>query len=502
MELRFSKSTYCKAVQCPKMLWLMKHHPELYDDAVEKQAIFNAGNEVGDLAMGLFGPYTEVPFDKDLTKMLTCTEELLSAGTPVICEASFSYDGCFCSVDILRNLGDGAVELYEVKSATELHEIYKHDVAYQVYVLSRLGYRVARACLVHINNRYVLEGELDLAGLFTIRDLTDLAMEMQPEVEERIRACRALVAGEEEPGVEIGEQCSYPYDCGFWGHCACHVPCPSVFDVSSLSKQKKWKLYREGIVSFRDIATAGALDGKYLQQVRFELEDRAPHIDADGIRGVLNKLSYPLYFLDFETFNPAIPLYQGTRPYMQIPFQYSLHYIAREGGPLCHTAFLAYPGQDPRRALAEQLVRDIPPDVCTTAYNMTFEKGVIRQLAKQFPDLAGHLMNIHDHIQDLMVPFQKRWYYVRAMQGSYSIKYVLPALYPDDPGLDYHALDGVHNGEEASDTFKRMATMGKDELEHCRGCLLAYCGLDTYAMVKVWEKLRQAVGDEVGSSES
>ena len=142
-----------------------------------------------------------------------------------------------------------------------------------------------------------------------------------------------------------------------------------------------------------------------------------------------------------------------------------------------------------RKAL-ETLI-SIPLDVCTTAYNMGFEKGRIRGLAELYPDLRDHLMNIHDHIQDLMIPFQKKWYYCRAMQGSYSIKYVLPALFPDDPALDYHNLDGVHNGGEASEMFAKMATMQPEELETARGQLLKYCGLDTFAMVKVWEKLKK-----------
>ena len=205
----------------------------------------------------------------------------------------------------------------------------------------------------------------------------------------------------------------------------------------------------------------------------------------------MKNLSYPLYFLDFESFQPAIPLFDNSRPYEQIVFQYSLHYVEHEGGKLKHTEFLAYPGSDPRRALAEQLCADIPLDVCTTAYNMGFEKGRIRGLAELYPDLRDHLMNIHDHIQDLMIPFQKKWYYCRAMQGSYSIKYVLPALFPDDPTLDYHNLDGVHNGGEASEMFAKMATMQPEELETARGQLLKYCGLDTFAMVKVWEKLKE-----------
>ena len=161
-----------------------------------------------------------------------------------------------------------------------------------------------------------------------------------------------------------------------------------------------------------------------------------------------------------------------------------------------HREYLAAPGDDPRRGVAEQLCRDIPRDVCTLAYNMAFERGRIKALAALYPDLAEHLMNIHNHIVDLMVPFRQRDYYTRAMQGSYSIKYVLPALFPDDPELDYHNLDGVHNGTEASTAFANMASMEPEEREACRNQLLKYCGLDTLAMVKVWEKLTEAVEEK------
>jgi len=156
-----------------------------------------------------------------------------------------------------------------------------------------------------------------------------------------------------------------------------------------------------------------------MQNTVHELHDLPPVIDREKIAQFLKGLSYPLYFLDFESFQPAVPLYDNSSPYEQIVFQYSLHYIPAPGGGLLHKEYLAMPGEDPRRGVAEALCRDIPKDVCTLAYNMSFEKGRIRALAALYPDLSDHLMNIHNHIVDLMVPFQKRQYYCRAMQGSY-----------------------------------------------------------------------------------
>jgi hypothetical protein len=206
----------------------------------------------------------------------------------------------------------------------------------------------------------------------------------------------------------------------------------------------------------------------------------------------LNTLSYPIYHLDFETMQLVVPPYDGTRPYQQIPFQYSLH-IEHADGTLEHREFLGNSVDDPRRALAEQLCRDIPADACVTAYNKKFECGRLSELADTFPDLSAHLLSISNHIIDLLSPFQKGYCYYPAMGGGFSIKAVLPALFPSDPDLDYHNLEDVHNGTEASAAFEKMGDMAPEERERYRANLLKYCGLDTLAMVKVWEKLREAV---------
>jgi len=159
---------------------------------------------------------------------------------------------------------------------------------------------------------------------------------------------------------------------------------------------------------------------------------------------------------------------------------------------LKHKEFLAESGPDPRRAIAERLCEDIPMNVCVTAYNKSFECSRIKELAGYFPDLAEHLLNIESHIVDLLVPFQSGYYYNRAMGGSFSIKSVLPAIFPDDPSLDYHNLEGVHNGGEAMTVFPQIQFMPPEEQQKARHDLLKYCELDTYAMVKVWQELVRA----------
>lgn len=493
MPLYISKSQYCCAVQCPKMLWLQKHMPDEFDPSVMDQSVLDRGNEVGDLAMGLFGRFTEVPYGKP-SEMIEKTAALLAAGEKIIAEASFSFEGQFCSVDLLVVRGPKRVEIYEVKSKTQIEEIYLYDVAYQTHVLSSLGYHVQKVSIVHINPAYVRHGDLDLRQLFTVVDVTDKAAALQAETARRLDLLGPYLLQKEEPAQSIGPRCISRYGCGFWGYCTRALERPNIFDVSNIQSSTKFKNYANGIISFQDIEARGKLNEKAMMQVRHALHDLPDEIDRSKIRAFLDTLTFPLYFLDFESFQTPIPPYDDTRPYQQIVFQYSLHILESEDGELIHREYLAHPGADPRRALAERLCRDIPADACVLAYNMGFEKSRLGDLAELYPDLAGHLTAIRDNLKDLMVPFQQKHYYNRRMQGSYSIKSVLPALFPDDPSLDYHRLEGVHNGSEASDTFLKMAAMPADELEARRDHLLKYCGLDTLAMVRVWQKLREVAG--------
>ena len=284
---------------------------------------------------------------------------------------------------------------------------------------------------------------------------------------------------------------------GFWQYCAAQQGLTqdegehTVFELYRMKANKKWNYYNSGKVTFEDVRDEPLSDMQQLQ-VECTLGD-TEYIDREGIRDFLDGLSYPLYFLDFETMRPIIPPFNHIKPYQQVTFQYSLHIIEREGGEWIHKEFLAKSdGTDPRRALAKRLCKDIPMNVCTLAFNKGFECGRINELAAIYPKLAVHLHNIADNIKDLLVPFQKGYYYVPAMGGSFSIKSVLPALFPDDPLLDYHNLDSrVQNGGDAMNIFPQIQHMAPDEAKATRKALLRYCELDTLAMVKVWQKLHE-----------
>lgn len=493
MVYELTKSKYCKGLQCPKILWLDEYHPELGED-VASQSVLDNGTKVGELARSYFGEYELVVFNVNKREIADQTRELMKSAEN-IAEAAFCYDSLFCAVDILHRNGEGW-DLVEVKSSTEISDIYFDDAAFQYYVLTLCNVPVKNVYILHIDSTYVRGEQLDIKRLFIQEDCTDIVIRKFNEIKEdgRLDAIRECVKNPVEPEKDIDLCCDKPYPCAYKKYCGKHIPEYSVFKLARMQAKKKYELYHDGIVSYQDILSSGAkINANQMRQVESVVYDKPDEYDIDEIKKFLEILSYPIYHLDFETFQQAVPEFIGCRPYEQIPFQYSLH-VEYEDGRLEHFEFLAKEGEDPRRALAEQLVRDIPMGVCSAAYNMSFEKTVLRHLAEEFPDLSDQLMDIHDNMHDLMIPFQKQYYYSKAMQGSYSIKYVLPALWPEDPELNYHNLEGVHNGSEASAAFADMINHTPEEIAEMRDNLLKYCGLDTYAMVKVLKKLREIAG--------
>jgi hypothetical protein len=479
-----------------------KPEEEVIDPSLQSR--FESGNEVGDLAMGLFGPFEEVTSldaegKLDLGEMLRKTEDCLARGVENICEASFSWDGNYCAVDILHRQG-GGYAIYEVKSSSnslvepisddELRH-YAWDIAYQKYVLIQCGVNVTGVYLVQLNKDYVRGKDLDIQMLFLKTEMTRLVDEEYPNVPANIARARKVLECHQEPAKPISMACRKPYPCAFWQYCSKHIPKPSVFDLYRMPFEKALKYYNNSIVTFEDVQSC-KLTARQQVQVVSHLTGKGT-VDKKSIRDFLDQnIRYPLYFLDFETMQDVIPQYEGTKPYQQIPFQYSLHWIEKPGGELKHTAFLAESGKDPRWALAEQLCHDIPLNACITAYNKGFECGRINELAEAFPALRYHLLNIRDNIVDFLDPFRAGYYYLPEMEGSFSIKKVLPALFPSDPQLDYSNLTGsVHNGGEAMTIFPKIKDMAPADQQKARQSLLDYCHLDTLAMVKIWQKLEE-----------
>ena len=400
-------------------------------------------------------------------------------------------------VDILTK-GRNGWEFYEVKSASDVYankskivkDVFLHDLAIQYYVLKGSGLDISSAFLVHINNQYVRQGPLEVDKLFSFADLTETAIEAQNEVVDELGTIREVL-NEGEPEIEIGVHCDKPYECDFKAHCWPDeiLNGYTVFNISGLHDSKKFELYESGVTKVEDVPETFPLPDNQRLQVETELSGKEI-VDLEQINKFLNNLYYPLYFLDFETFTQTVPEWDDLRPYQKIPFQYSIHYIEREGKEPSHLEFLAEENSDPRRSIADRLVSDIPKGTCVLVYNCSFEKGVIQGLAKQFPDYSDHLMKIHDNVMDLMVPFQEKHYYKKEMKGRYSIKAVLPALISGSP---YSKME-INEGMEASNNYKNLSSITDlAKREKIKEDLKIYCKQDTQSMVDVLECLR-AVG--------
>ncbi len=489
--MNLSKSKYCNFIQCPKRLWLSYYKPQEAERSANAAQRLETGTEVGDLARGLFGPFVDVTTVRedgslDHAAMLKKTQEALQNGAETICEAAFSFDGCYCQVDLLHRVG-GGYEIYEVKSANDFKEINRHDVAFQSYVLEKCGVPVVGVYLVCLNRDYRRKGDWEIAfgKLFKRTKELSAGLIERKCVEENAARAKALLQDTNEPRTTFCKSCAA---CDFFAYCRRGAPDPSVLDLANCPE--KWEYMNRGILTMQELLNSGEpLNACVKQQIEHACFERAAEIDKEKIKDFLSTLWYPLGFLDFETMQSALPPFDGAHTYQQIPFQYSFHLIGKEGEKAGHFEFLAEAEGDPRRALAESLVRDIPQDACVIAYNMKFERAVLSELAELFPDLAPSLLVIRENVRDIMIPFQRRYYYNRAMQGSYSLKYVSPALFPNEEEADYHNLEGVHNGSEAMDIFPRMKTMSEEERAEAKKQLLIYCGHDTWNTVKIWQEL-------------
>ncbi len=481
-----SKSLIIKGLQCQRALWLAKHPPAFdFPPQPDLEAKFAAGTEVGLLAQQLFPGGIEVPYEGlSFPAQLARTRELIDNGTEVIYEASFSFSAIFVKVDLLVKDGD-AWQIYEVKMGTSVKPVNLDDVAVQQYVLNGCGLSVSKSFLVHIDSSYVRKGEIDVFQLFHSEEITAKVAARQQSLPEIVREFRQTMAETREPSIDIGPHCTDPYECDYIPYCWQHIPENSVFDLRGKGLNK-FDYYQRGLIRFEDLSLE-ELNPAQRQQVETTLMQQDV-IDADKVKEFVDTLWYPLCHLDFESFNTPIPRFDNIRPYQQVPFQYSIHLQQQAGAEPQHFEYLAQPNVDPRRELAEQLLAVIPAEACLLTYNQAFEKGVLRNLAELFPDLADALNQRIANVRDLMTPFRRRDIYRWSMRGSYSIKEVLPAVVPE---LSYAGLE-IADGQAAMRAYLEMCALEDvEELAKLREAMLKYCEMDTLAMVRILGELNR-----------
>ncbi|MDR3609786.1 MAG: DUF2779 domain-containing protein [Ignavibacteriaceae bacterium] len=482
-----SKSSFIKGIQCEKQLYLYKYHYDWMDEVSEsQQLIFDRGHDVGELAQQLFpGGVVATEDPRKHLQAIARTTELIESGAKVIYEAAFGFDEVLVIADIV--VWDGRQwNIYEVKSSTKISDTYYQDAAIQYYVISNC-LDVNEISIVYINNQYVRRGKLELDKLFTIESVRENVSDQQDFIKSELKRLKIVLKGNEIPQIDIGPHCSDPYRCSFWGHCWKDIPDYSVFDIAGLRQDKKFELYGLGHIGLEDVPE----DYKLSKAQRIQIEshtEKKTIADMDKINEFLSSIRYPIYYMDFETFMPAIPMFDGTRPYQQIPFQYSLHYQQKADSHIEHNEFLAEATDDPRVKFIENLLKDTKREGLILVYNKAFEITRLKELGENFPQYAEEINEKIERIADLMVPFQKKYYYTPEMQGSYSIKSVLPALVPE---LSYEGME-IADGGTASAAFESLYHE-KDifKIKEIRESLLKYCALDTLAMVEILRFLQK-----------
>jgi len=488
MPPSLSKTAYVKGLQCPLLLWTyLNRRQDLPPTSPATQALFDLGHEIGRLAQSLWSGGREVPMDwRNLAATEDTTRRFMEQGIPVF-EASFLVDRRYCRVDILEPAPGGAWNLMEVKATTSVKDVHLDDVAFQADALRRAGVRLHRLFLLHIDNRYVRHGAIDPHGLLVKEDVTDRVAAREGGVASRVEELLAVIDGP-APRVPIGEHCLEPYECPLKERCWSFLPEHHPLQLYRVRKREAFRHIHAGVRAIVDLPPSGLNEKQRIQQEA--IVSGRPHVDAPALRRWLAGLSYPLHHLDFETINPGIPLFDGTRPFQRIPFQFSLHMQESPGTPARHLEFLETEARDPRPALIEALAA-IGPKGSLLAYNMGFERGVLEELARDFPPRAAFLRDLAARLRDLLVPFRDFSLYHPAQMGSCSIKQVLPAFTP----LRYDELD-IHDGEQAFREYLRVVhgEASPDERRRVLDDLRRYCGLDTLAMVELLEVVRRFAG--------
>jgi len=481
MARNLSKSKYMSGDQCEKRLWLEINDPDKATPMSQGQErILEQGTEVGILAREQFPGGILIGFDRfSIKNGVTKTKNAISEGASLIFEATFLFDDTYAITDIIKRNNDGSWDIIEVKSATSVHDEYYPDLAVQKYVLEGSGLKINKCKLMFINNKCIFP---DLSDLFDIEDLTNKVDEIIQQIPSNLQSFKELILQQSEPNIVIGPHCSDPYDCPFIDYCWGGFRNMTVFEIPRISEKKQLELRKRGILTLDKLPPDYQLSETQRDYVS-RILNKEINVDSEDIRQKLSELIYPVYFLDFETFNPAIPRFNGMSPYNQFPFQYSC-FVMQNNGDIDHFEYLHLDGTDPREPLIQSLLACMKNRGSIICYS-AFEKTVIKKLADAFPNFSDDLNSIAERLWDQKNVFDYHYKDYR-FKNKNSLKNVLPVLIPK---LRYDDL-AVKEGTEAQVVWEQMIK-AKDETEKEKMIegLKAYCKMDTLAMVEIHKHL-------------
>ncbi len=485
-----TKSDYLKFLIHPAYLWLAKYaKDELPEFNEVAQANVDQGNAVEAVAVSLWpgGHEVDVPMFDGPDES---ARQMRDGGPDVLFQPSVLTDRrLYVRSDVMVRRGS-TWDLYEIKGAASVKTAHLLDLAFQRYVWEEAGYKIGRSFVVHINAQYVRDGEIDPEKLFTTMEVTDQIEPLAASTAGKVEAAMTVMALGEVPN-------DAPELAGDWfgwrdvyRHLHSDIDSNSVLNLTRLNLGQIKALAEQGVTRIGDIPDDFDLKPQQVAQIQV-VRTGTPHIHREKIAHSLGELVYPLYFLDYETFAGALPLWNGVRPYQQLPFQYSLHVIEVAGGPMIHKEFLARGGNYPVPTLLEHMQADFGPTGSVIVWNKSFEIGCNDAMAALHPEFAEFLADVNARVYDLMEIFANGWYADPGFMGSASIKKVLPVLAPE---LSYQDL-GIGEGMTAQIRWMRAARgeLTPDKMTAVYDDLVEYCGQDTLAMVRIYEQLRASI---------
>jgi len=477
---QLTKTLFVQGVRCPKLVYFISNNSEkIAPDSSGVEFRKKQGILVGELAKKLYPDGIDLAKKSDEVKL----EETKRLKDKIIFEASAQFEDLFVRADILIPNNDETHNIIEVKADTEVKNEHIPDVSFQKYVFEKAGYKINKVFIAHANNEYVKQGNLEPRQFFKTEEVTGQLI----NVENPIIAIQDVLSKSAIPNVKIGRQCTTPYDCSFKKECWSFLPKNSVMQLY-FDKKIGFELLDKNIHAIKDIPEGIELKGRGAKQRAIQIKttkENGTHIQKEEIKAFVDSLVYPIYYFDFETYAPAIPLFDNSRPWQRMPFQYSLH-IEYEDGTIEHKEFLATDNTDPRPAIINSMKKDLGKTGSIVVFNQTFEKSVLRELAIDFPEFEHEVSgNLLPRIIDLASPFEQFHYYHPDQQGRYSIKVVLP-LFSE---LNYKEME-VSNGEEAFCTYEQILKNPENK-EQLIKSLKEYCKLDTWAEIEIVKKLRE-----------
>ncbi len=493
--MQLSKSDYMLYLRHPAWLWIKKNNAKLLpqvDDAT--QALFDTGYLFESYAEKLFPDGIKLNWEgyREYLDLPQRTREAIMSGAKTIFQGRLEVGEITCIFDVIQFVGKDEVDLIEIKSSTGPRTNHEHDLAFQAVVLEDSGYKVNKISIVHVNREYVRKGEVNPAEIATMVDVTE-------KVKKRIDATREDIKRALETAKSPNMPEPTPSVCGL--NCTSEwikiyklikgikPGDGSIYDLYNPSATLIKKLEEASISKLTDIPVVfEGLSDKQRWQVQ-SVQEKKVLIDKVKLTAFLTEIKYPIYFLDYETLGSVIPYFDGYSPNKQIPFQYSLHFLEKPGAELKHVEYLHSEKSDPIKPLTESLMKDIGPKGSIIAWNMKFEQGCNTDMGKIHPEFADYYDKLNKRFVDLMIPFFDFHYVDAAFGGSASIKQVLPVLIPE---LSYKDLD-ISDGLLAQRLWMQAVLDEKRPLEKEKILkdLWDYCGLDTMAMVKIWEYLEK-----------